>query len=340
MQQLWVALTSDTEDNHPTYVPGWHNFGSNYDTQPSTLRWDWVRYWPELSSNFKSQDVPITWLIRVDDGPVRDSMLNLFKDEILELKSKGDEVGIHIHTFVLDPKSSRWIQTEDPKRETRIVRLSVDMFKRRLGYAPSSIRMGWFTMSNEIMRTLEACSLLVDSSAIPGTYSKGKFDGRDNIYDWSRAPHVPYHPSHDDYQSSGNMQILEIPVSTPEANKANIFSGLVNKVSGIKSLAKLIPLARRFGLTPNSCFCISPWWSLSVNIGIIKACSKKSIRNKVGFLVGCFHACDILDPKTGQKNLIFERYLSKVIHEISSIRGIDVKFTTLSEMARNYDVAN
>jgi hypothetical protein len=336
LPQLWVALAADTEDNHPAYVPGWHNAGSNYDVKPCILKWEWTRYWSDLSECFKSK-FPITWLVRVDDGPMQGSMFDLYRKEMVELKSNGDEIGIHIHTFAWNPELSKWVQTKDPTLETRIVRRSIATFKRKTGFAPLSVRMGWYTMSNEIMRTLDANGLLVDSSAIPGTYSSGKFGERDNIYDWVKAPNVPYHPNYDDYQTPGNMRILEIPISTQGAKKPSIFAKLVNRLSGIEGLVRLLPLARRLNLTPNPFFQISPYWSLSANINIIKEYSKKAYTNGIAVLAGSFHACDILDPKTGKKNIIFERYLSRIIEEISSLKGIDVTFTTLSDIARNYD---
>jgi len=340
LPQLWVAFASDTEDSHPTYVPGWHRRGSNYDVNPAKLKCDWSRYWCDLSECFKSQGVPVTWLIRVDDGPMRDFMLDRFRNEILELKSNGDEVGIHIHSWVWNSKSSKWVQTKDSKCETKIVHRSLDIFKIKLGFAPLSIRMGWNAMSNEIMRTLDANGLLVDSSAVPKAFCSGKFGNRDNIMDWSRTPNIPYHPSYDDYQSPGDMKILEIPISTLEAGKSHAFARLVNRFSGIKSsisLVKLLPIARRLDLNPNSCFYISPSWSLSGVLKIVKAYHKKAYENGKAFLVGYFHACDILDPRTGEKNYLFERYLSRIVEEISSFSGMHVTFITLSEMARNYD---
>jgi len=264
-------------------------------------------------------------------------MLDLFRNEILELKSSRDEVGIHIHTFVWNHVLSKWVQTEYSKREAEIVLRSLDMFQGKLGFRPLSVRMGWNAMSNEIIRTLNANDLLVDSSAIPGTFCPGKFDKRDNIYDWSRAPHVPYHPNHDDYQSSGNLKILEIPISTLDAEKSKISADLVNRLSGIKGLVRLVPLAKRLGLNPHHSFYISPWWSSSIYSKIIKAYRKKALVNGIAFLVASFHACDILDPKTGNKNIIFEQYLLRIIEQLSSPSRIEVRFITLSEMARNYE---
>src|SRR5450759_4398273 len=58
-------------------------------------------------------------LIRVDDGPVYDQMLRLFKEKILELKSAGDEIGIHIHTWSWNSGLSKWVQTTNPANEIK-----------------------------------------------------------------------------------------------------------------------------------------------------------------------------------------------------------------------------
>jgi hypothetical protein len=336
VRELVVAFTSDTEDNHPSYVPGWHNFGSDYDVKEGVLRWDWREYFSDLSNLFRKKEVPVTWLIRIDKGPMQDRMIDLFAGELSKLRFHGDEIGIHIHTFVWDERLSKWVQTTDPKFEAEIVYHSVGLFKNRLGFDPSSVRMGWFTMSNEIMKTLETCGLQVDASALPGASSFGKFNGRDNIFDWSRAPSIPYHPHQDDYQSPGNMKILEIPIAGITGGAPGAFGGIVNRLSGMKSLVKLLPVARLLKLTPHRHLYITPYWSSSQYSKIVKDSYARNRPIKTGFVVASFHACDILDPARGNINMRFQRYLMEVIEELSSLKNasMDVTFTTLSEMAR------
>jgi hypothetical protein len=189
--------------------------------------------------------------------------------------------------------------------------------------------MGWNTMSNAIMRALDANGLIADATAIPQSSSPGKFDKRDNIYDWSRVPSTQYHPSPNDYQSAGNMKILEIPISSLPLKKPTMLSTLVNKLSGTSSLVKLLPIARRLNLTPHHHFYITPWWPPSIYSKIINAYGDKTREKGVGFLIGTFHPNDILDPKTGKENLVFKKCISQVIKEISSLQGINVRFITL-----------
>lgn len=335
--ELCVAFTCDTEDNHPNYVPGWKNLGSDYEKNPAVINWSWSKYWWKLRECFNGKKVPVTWLIRVDNGPVYDQMLTLFRDRIMEFKSSGDEIGIHIHTWSWDPTLSKWVQTTNPDYETKIVFDSVELFKRNLGFAPLSVRMGWNAMSNAIMRALDTNGILVDASAIPETASSGKFGKRDNVYNWCRVPSTPYHPSSDDYQSPGSMRILEMPISSLFSKESKLFGALVNRFSGTSVLVKLVPLARQLNLTPHGHFYITPWWSPSVYDKLISAYAKKAHRDGIAFLIGTFHACDILDPKTGIENPIFERCITDIIEEISLVNDVNVTYMTLSELSKRFN---
>jgi len=332
--QLFVAFACDTEDNHPNYVPGWTKFGSNYELNPAILNWSWTQYWHDLSQLFVDHGAPVTWLIRVDDGPVYDTMLTLSKKKILELKSIGDEIGIHIHTWYWNSNLSKWVQTINPAEEVKIVLDSLEMFKRHLGFAPQSARMGWTAMSNEIMRTLNSKGIIAEASANPGVISSGKFGNRDNIFDWSRAPATPYHPSVNDYQVPGNMTILEMPISSLSSKKRSFFGKLVGKLSGEKLLFKLVDVASLLNFTPHRSLYITPWWSSSVYYKIIKKYGNRTREEGTSLLIGTFHPCDILNPKTGTKNLIFAKCISNILEAILSLDGVNVTFMTLSEMAR------
>jgi len=342
LSELWVTLCSDTEDNYPSYVPGWASYGSDYDKNPADLRWDWTRLLPSLKECFKKLDIPITWLIRVDDGPAYDLMLRKFKEEILGLASTGDEIGIHIHTFIWDRKSSRWKQTRNPVREAQIVSRSLEYFREVLGFSPLSVRMGWNAMNNEIMNALNEKRVLVDASAVPGNYCNGKFGRRDNFYDWRRCPKDPYNPSHLDYQSPGSMQILEMPISTAQSIDAKTFGYFVNGLSSFNKSYALKPLLslgdevyRRF-MSPHSFFYVSPWWSTSVIERIIAAYAEKAINKGVSFLVGCFHSSDILDPERSALNSFFLRKMERIGKIFLALKRVDVVFSTLSQAAEKY----
>ena len=338
--QIYVAFAVDTEDDHPNYVPGWTEYGSNYDLNPAVLNWSWTKYWHDLSECFVKNNVPVTWLIRVDDGPVHDAMLTQFKDRIFELKSGGDEIGIHIHTWHWNADLLKWVQTINSSDEIRIVNDSLEMFKRHLGFSPLSARMGWTAMSNEIMMTLESNGVIAEASATPGLISSGKFSNRDNIFDWSRTPTAPYHPSVNDYQSPGKMDILEMPISSLGSKNFGLFGKLTNKLSGKKSLFKLVNVAKWLRFNPHRSFYVTPWWSSSVYRRIIKRYGEKARKDGVSFLIGTFHPSDIFNPKSGAKNLIFEECIHDVLDAILALDSVKVNFMTLHEMAKTINLSS
>jgi hypothetical protein len=336
-----VSLCADTEDNPPSYFPGWSRKGSNYEENPATIRWDWTRFWHELSTYFHHAGITITWLIRVDDGPVYDNMLKLFKTDIQEFQAKGDEIGIHIHTLFWNPTISRWIQTTDPSHEARIVHHSIELFRNILGFNPHSVRMGWNAMSNSIMNALDSKGILVDASALPGVSCFGKFDKRDNIYNWCGAPQEPYHPNFLDYKSRGDMKILEIPITSlgRPVRKISRVIDLLSKYKVIHMLAGLSLLTRKF-INPHSYFTISPWWSSTSFVDkIIDLTVEKAKKNGYANIVGYFHPSDILDPKKDCENSFFKNNLEYLINRLETLKDIDVRFLTISELRNNYLLA-
>jgi hypothetical protein len=135
------------------------------------------------------------------------------------------------------------------------------------------------------------------------------------------------------------MKILEMPISSLASNNSNkpsIFSRMVTKLSNEKSLIRLLPLARKLNLSPHNSLYITPLWSSSVYSKIIKAYCKKAHNEGTAFLIGTFHPCDIFDPKTGNKNLIFEEYITRVLDTVSSLKSINVKFMKLSDLAKRF----
>lgn len=332
--ELWVILCSDTEDNQPNYLPYWQTIGSDYDKNPAIIKWDWVKFWPKLIDYFRKYNIPITWLIRVDNGPVYDQMLVRFESIIKDLIKNGDEVGIHIHTLIWNKILSKWVQTSDPKSEEIIVTQSLEYFKNSLGFYPGSVRMGCNTMSDRIMSVLEKFNISVDASAIPGNYCSGKFGCRDNLYDWRSAPTHPYHPSVSSYLEKGNSKILEVPITTLPSG--NITNSILNRLSNNKigSLIKsILPITKKLpSFNPNNYFYISPYWSGESLKKFFRHLSYKNNENP-SFLVGFFHSADIIDPRTCKENIDFMKSIHSVIMSIKSIKDVDIKFLTLNDVA-------
>lgn len=349
MGRLYVTICADTEDNHPNYVSGWLVLGSNYNVNPAIIRFDWTKSWDTLTKIFRKNRVPITWLFRVDDGPIKDLMLKKFETRIFDLKSRGDEIGIHIHTWEWDSKSHIWRQTKDHNKEYEIVKRSIKSFRSCLGFPPFSSRMGWNAMSNEIMRALEEEGILVDASCEPGYKCDSMYSGRDNIVDWSRAGEGLYHPDRNDCQLPGGMKLLEVPISSVPEEKRMLFKGssldkLINSKlhTIIKPLLPLVStLFENFHFSAHNVFYISPSWSTSIIKRIIDLYADKAKANQDSFLVGFFHPSDILEPKKGTVNRNFAGKVEEIIKYLTLQRQkVALNFITLSEIIRICDNIN
>lgn len=345
MGRLFVIFCADTEDNPPNYVPGWSVLGSDYDVNPAIIRFDWTKFWDALITIFRKNGVPITWFFRVDDGPMKDLMLKRFEARISSLISGGDEIGVHIHTWVWDPINHIWRQTRNHNKEYEITKSSIKIFRRCLS-PPLSSRMGWSAMSNEIMWALEEEGVVVDASCEPGYKSDGMYDGRDNIVDWSKAGEDLYHPNKSNYQLPGRIKLLEVPISSISEEKRMLFKGsYLDRVinSRLHFLVKpMLPFVSKFfksfHLFAHNIFYISPSWSTSIIKRIIDSYVDKAKADQDSFLVGFFHPSDILEPRKDALNKNFAAKVNGIIRYIAFQRKkVDVKFITLSKIAEIRD---
>jgi len=333
LPKLYVILAADTEDNQPSYVPGWWRYGSDYDSNPLKLRFDWLRYLDLLWNCFDIDDIrfKVTWFLRTDPT-VGDRCLNALSDLIDRAQEARDELAIHIHTLRLDERM-RWIQclNQDTCRST--ISESINIFKTSMGTFPKSARMGWNYMSNSIMQQLENNGVSYDASCIPGIRSQLMYGQRDNFYDWSKSPCRPFHPSYDDYQVPGTMKILEIPVSTYEnvdRNERNVFPNWLRTASGLRRLTSvgatasefpLISTARRF-MFRNDFLIFSPWRNSADVSLLLSSKLSESLLNCWSYVLGYFHPSELLNPLSGKPNLAYLRNLRFALSKIVELQNI------------------
>lgn len=155
---------------------------------------------------------PITWLIRADDS-VRfasgefcsgfTSRAPLWR----KLQDDGHEIGWHLHLMSMNPGHGCYGFDADPPWLADAFRaLSVHVDIR-------ATRIGWDYGSNALFGNLDRLGVAVDFSALPGNIVWAPA-GRDTVcVDWRRCPGAPYHPSAEDYQRPGSLNLLEIPIS-------------------------------------------------------------------------------------------------------------------------------
>ncbi len=165
-----------------------------------------------LLDRTKGKLPPITWLIRSDES-VRFSTGDFASGYTTRrplwqtLAAHGHELGWHMHLMSFDAHSGCFEFDPDPNWLADACRALSAYYEVR------ATRTGWDYASSSLFRRLEALGILLDFSALPGQLAWYSVGHHRLAVDWSRCPSDPYHPSPDDYQRPGRLNLLEIPIT-------------------------------------------------------------------------------------------------------------------------------
>jgi len=162
-------------------------------------KYDWIKY---------------NWFLQ-SDSIMKDTIkdidfmfeLSLFND----LRNDGDEIGLHFHPILKN--KGIWYQSEEIDKLSRFLNEIKKKVKVNL------VRTGWNYGNTELINLYNSLGFSTDASCCPGKYSEGtqssvNWMGIRNFYDWEDTPNYPYHPSKEDYKREGDLNILEIPITT------------------------------------------------------------------------------------------------------------------------------
>lgn len=160
----------------------------------------------------KFREIKSTWFVRIDSQI--ECMFNSpeyffenYRAEIESLISNGHEIGWHHHATEL--KDGVWTQKTDVRSVCEDL---VHYGKIALKHGIRTCRMGAGFHTNETIKTVDELGFEIDSSAIP----RPKYRWETTIKDWSTTGQNPYHPSLNDYRTSGelHLNLLELPLTT------------------------------------------------------------------------------------------------------------------------------
>jgi len=141
-------------------------------------------------------------------------------ESVSYFKSLGNsvELGTHLHSEYIEPEadfdspSTDHYQSDFPYEiEFEKLKNLTGLFKRTFGYKPASFRAGRFGISHNTLSQLQELGYLVDSSVTPDIMWKNTNGNSANFHG---TPYQPYFPSSKDFRKYGDLQILEVPVST------------------------------------------------------------------------------------------------------------------------------
>jgi len=123
------------------------------------------------------------------------------------LRRAGHELGWHMHLMSYHASELCYSFDPEPRWLDDAFAALAQHFDVR------ATRTGWDYCSSWLMRRLDELCVVVDLSALPGNVV-WQIAGRKKIkIDWLRTESAPYHPAVDDYQRSGSLDILEVPIT-------------------------------------------------------------------------------------------------------------------------------
>lgn len=104
-------------------------------------------------------------------------------------------------------RGSNLLSDHPYSEQLAVIRAGRGEIEDRLGVRPTSFVAGRWSLNNDTIRALIECGITRDCSAVA--------HDRQTHYDWSRLPRIcmPYHPAADDYQSIGDLPLIEIPIA-------------------------------------------------------------------------------------------------------------------------------
>ncbi len=127
-------------------------------------------------------------------------------------KFSVDGVSFYVGDMLLRQKcpqlsTSSVLRDYSLSEQSLLVKEGIRNIETTLGKTPQVFVAGRWSVNNDTVKALVANGILRDCSA--SAHSKMAH------YDWSRLPRIclPYHPSDNDYQRSGNSPLLVVPIS-------------------------------------------------------------------------------------------------------------------------------
>lgn len=219
-----VVLCIDVEPDPRTYdranAPGWAGFERLIEGIPA-LR--------ERLSEAAGRPAAFTWFLRMDpqvadtwDSPAW--VAETYEDPLADLMANGDELGVHIHPWRLEPKTGAWVADyQDPVWAEHCLTMGLDAFKTAFGHSPASHRGGDHFLTGAMLEVLDAHGVQVDLTVEPGVPPLGAGGGETASGlrpDYRGVPTSPYRSSPSRFpiaDPDGSVRPLLVPLlSAPD----------------------------------------------------------------------------------------------------------------------------
>ena len=227
-------------------------------------------------------------------------------------------VGWHPHLYRWSEGCHCWYQEyQDGEWMSRVLTDCYDDLKSH-GFPVGFSKMGWCFHNNLTMKTLSSLGIKADFSALPGAKSPGYLENGlsfQNRFDWSRTNAQPYHPNENDYQSIGNLKILEIPLTTYRVGGLTVFFYTIK-------LALISYLRFDFSYFPSFRVTVPLFLAnLKKKEDLEKACELQG-KNEKHYMTMYLHPDVFLDAN---KRVVFENFILRLVSKAEE-NGTKISF--------------
>jgi hypothetical protein len=175
----------------------------------------------DLGFTFRS-----TFFLRADEQIK--SLYGTYSDafaKFYDLIRQQFSVGWHPHLYRWSNHDGCWHQESNNNEWMRGVLFDCHDNLQSNGFHVQFSKMGWCFHNNATIKTISDLGLIADFSALPGARCPGRLNGKSfqDRYDWSDTDPKPYHPSENNYQKPGTLEILEVPLTTYQVSGPLVF---------------------------------------------------------------------------------------------------------------------
>ena len=256
------------------------------------------------------------------------SAFAMFYDDIR--RSFG--VGWHPHLLRWFDEPKCWAQESKDGTWMREMLTNCSDDLKRQGFNFKHTKMGWCFHTNHSMQTLSNLGIEADFSALPGARSPGRLIRNKSFqdkYEWRKTQPHPYHPSQQNYQTPGDLRILEIPQTTYEVWGIREF--LFTVKMGLPFYRKL-----DFSYSPAFRRAVPVFLPNLINMRDLESFCESLVQKDRKYVTLFLHPKDLASSKAQG---IFETFIRKLI-SIADKRGIEFSFADAQEMSDLYAHSN
>lgn len=251
-------------------------------------------------------------------------VFNKFNDSI----SESFAVGWHPHLLRWSVRHEIWTQEFRDNHWIQEMLRDCHDDLRAQGFQVRYSKMGWCFHSNVSMKTLSDFGVEADFSALPSARSPGRLIENRSFqdrYDWSRTKPHPYHPNQQDYQSLGDLRILEIPQTTYEVRGIREF---------LFTMKTSLPFYRKldFSYPPAFRRSVPVFLPNLINMRNLESFCESLVNENRKYITLYLHPSDL---SSSNAQIVFENFLQELI-SVADRRSVKLSFADAQELSGLY----